>query len=204
MIHVDFYDRLGVARTATLEEIRSAYRRLARTLHPDVGGGGEEFKALSEAYSVLTSPARRERYDSTGSADAVPGEEMRRQLKIKAVITNLVAAVVMNPEVNLATQNVVKYMLAAVDADLAKMPEKQAEFVAATEKAKEFLRRLGPPKTGVDIIRTTIEEQIVLADKALLESQTDMEIIREVRAMFVGRKYTFEKVQEMMVVWSFT
>ncbi|MEU0516629.1 J domain-containing protein [Streptosporangium sp. NPDC006007] len=64
-----FYAVLGVSRTADAMEIRSAYRRLARQLHPDTNpGAGDRFKAVTEAYAVLSDPTRRQVYDLTGRA----------------------------------------------------------------------------------------------------------------------------------------
>ncbi|MGW4475197.1 DnaJ C-terminal domain-containing protein [Nonomuraea sp. NPDC004354] len=65
----DFYQVLGVTRTAGQEEIQRAYRRLARLYHPDVNrepGAEERFKEISEAYRVLGDPAARRRYDAAG------------------------------------------------------------------------------------------------------------------------------------------
>src|SRR4030081_1518150 len=65
----DFYQALGVPRTATQEEIQRAYRRLARTYHPDINkdpGAEERFKEVSEAYDVLSDPDTRARYDRFG------------------------------------------------------------------------------------------------------------------------------------------
>jgi curved DNA-binding protein len=65
----DFYEVLGVSRDADQSEIQRVYRKLARTLHPDVNkdpGAEGRFKDLSEAYDVLSDPDQRKRYDAFG------------------------------------------------------------------------------------------------------------------------------------------
>jgi curved DNA-binding protein len=63
----NYYSTLGVSRDATAEEIKRAYRKLARQFHPDLNPGDkaaeEQFKAVNEAYEVLSDPTRRTQYD---------------------------------------------------------------------------------------------------------------------------------------------
>lgn len=62
----DLYDLLGVPRDASAEDIKKAYRKRARELHPDAGGDEERFKAVQAAYAVLSDPEKRVRYDRYG------------------------------------------------------------------------------------------------------------------------------------------
>ena len=72
----DHYATLGVSRDASQDEIKRAYRKLARELHPDVNPEAEDrFKEINEAYSCLSNSQKRGYYDRFGTAE--PGAGMR-------------------------------------------------------------------------------------------------------------------------------
>src|SRR5439155_23975775 len=78
MKYKDYYGVMGVDRKASAEEIKNAYRKLARKYHPDVAkerDAEEKFKELGEAYEARRDPEKRPAYDQLGSHR--PGQEFR-------------------------------------------------------------------------------------------------------------------------------
>src|SRR5689334_22286719 len=78
----DYYDILGVEKEASEEDLKKAYRRLARQHHPDLHTGDhqkkaaeEKFKEINEAYEILSSQDKRKRYDTFGHAGAQQGAD---------------------------------------------------------------------------------------------------------------------------------
>src|ERR1700733_2317600 len=61
-----FYELIGIPKTATTDEVKKAFRKLALKAHPDKGGDPEKFKEISVAYEVLQDPEKRKLYDKYG------------------------------------------------------------------------------------------------------------------------------------------
>ena len=72
----DYYNILGVNKTASQEEVKKAYRDKAHKFHPDKSGGDEaKFKEINEAYQILGNPDKRAQYDRFGTAEGFGGPQ---------------------------------------------------------------------------------------------------------------------------------
>jgi hypothetical protein len=79
----DFYEVLGVARTASSEEIRLAFKLVSKRTHPDAGGNSGLFRLVAEANSVLSDPVRRAEYDrSLSASEKVVDDLARREAEV--------------------------------------------------------------------------------------------------------------------------
>ena len=65
----DYYDKLGISRNASASEIKQAFRRKAKDLHPDKGGDPKKFQEVNEAYDTLKDPQKKQMYDQYGTSD---------------------------------------------------------------------------------------------------------------------------------------
>ena len=70
-----YYDILGVKKSASADEIKKAFRKLARKHHPDAGGDEETFKQINEAYEVLSDPEKKAEYDQFGTVGGFGGQQ---------------------------------------------------------------------------------------------------------------------------------
>lgn len=84
----DLYSVLGVAKDATRETIKRAFRRAAKDAHPDTGGSAEKFHAIELAHRVLTDDQRRQEYDRTGKTDDEPDNTDAQAMSIISAVVD--------------------------------------------------------------------------------------------------------------------
>lgn len=176
-----YYGILGVSRDASPDEIRSAYRRLVRTMHPDAGGNPDDFIKLNEAYNTLHDPVRRQHYDMSGEVgdwNALSFQEAIIKTLAEAfegVVSMLVADGV--PVNNL---NFMATFIAIIE-DGKDRVEKRFRFlqteISALEKLRKRIKRSdGAKNLFVEIIDRQLKEKA----GQYASARKDLEIARRV------------------------
>ena len=104
----DYYDVLGISRSADKSTIKRAYRKLAKKYHPDTNAGNaqaeEKFKEATEAYNVLSNPEKKKLYDQFGHAALMA---VQAAVEHMAMETDLAAVLTVIPDRMEASMNII-------------------------------------------------------------------------------------------------
>lgn len=151
----DLYEILGVARTATLEEIKRAYRKAARKTHPDQGGDPERFREVQTAFDILSDEERRRAYDESGDAGAAE----QGLTRIEVTLMGIIAAAIGSGRVGPGT-NLVAYLKGGI-LDGVEMKTRERDNASAEVARLEGFKGQHKRKTeGPNIIERAIDDRL--------------------------------------------
>ncbi len=214
----DYYEILGVGRDANKAEVKTAFRRLARELHPDVNDhdpeAEEKFKAAAEAYEVLSDPERRRAYDAYGheglrGAGAAPGGFGSVEDIFQAFFNgNFGFEVRRGP---MRGQDLIHTVeISAIDAMLGikiKIPshegEREIELPAGTQPGSQFALRGhgmpgangGPPGDMVIAVQVIVPEQLSEEQREMAEKLGETMEARNLRSRHGDEGSFFSRVR---------
>lgn len=141
----DLYKLLGVKKTATVKQVREAYRKKAMKAHPDhEGGSAGAFAALKRAHDILIDSDRRAKYDVTGDMSDKPvNNEMSQVIGILATALEHVLQAIERRGADPTEFEIVKDMKITVSADLEKIQQDRKALQAMRKKTERLSGRFG-------------------------------------------------------------
>jgi curved DNA-binding protein CbpA len=196
----NLYEVLGVPRDATTAAIKTAFRRKAKNLHPDVGGDPEQFRLVRLACDVLTDPERRRNYDQTGAV-SIDGIADHPDAKVYAAIADLLTAVL--PKIKSPNfDDVVVLLRDAVAQILVDIDRRAAELNLSVEKLAVIANRVQATE-GENLLRSIVSgrREALLQQRKRLEH--DRQLYEEARDFLGGYEY-FTAVENVLIssdVW---
>ena len=144
-----------MSETATPEEIKKAYRKKAKTAHPDAGGDPEEFNLLSRSAAVLLDPIKREKFDRTGKMNDAPDTQ---QTEIMQLLSTLLISVI-QADFDLAMTDLRTVIRSRLKVDREKLLEARDQLTKAKFRIAVLLARLKPSKGGGNVSLIELTEQ---------------------------------------------
>lgn len=187
---MDLYAALGVARDATADQIKKAFRQLAKKHHPDAGGDPEQFHAIALANDVLSDETKRAKYDETGE---MPGTEKSENAEALAIISGLVEAlandIVMRDGVE--HDDLVKKMVGQVDKQIAEMLNNRKEAEKFEKKAVKIRKRF-TAKKGPDYIGQMLDQKVDACRSAIRNAATQLGHLEKARKILLDAEFEVE------------
>ena len=154
---IDLYDVLGVSVAATLGEIKAAYWRRAKNVHPDSGGSPNEFLEVNLAYTVLSDPERRAHYDRTGEVrESEPDNTEQGALGLIGIMLDAV----LSSETDPIQCDLVAVMKAQFLSEIGKMDRKLKITRRSIDRAERMRGRFRRNKPGENKIERVLEWEI--------------------------------------------
>jgi curved DNA-binding protein CbpA len=185
---IDPYDILGVNRDADGAAIKGAYRKQAKTSHPDVGGDVETFSKLTNSYELLIDPVRRKVYDDTGNDPALADT---KDLESVLVLETLMNELILD-EREPGSFDPVAAMRRKLTDQIVSARFHILEMERHRGRIRNHLDRIGK-RPEADILGRMFRARTDTIGEAITKSEAQIEAIERAYAMLEG--YSYEMVE---------
>ncbi|MFY7925537.1 MAG: J domain-containing protein [Aquidulcibacter sp.] len=183
----DLYSILGVAKDATRDAIRKAFRAKAKTAHPDTGGSAEEFRAIELAHRVLSDDRKRAEYDATGQVDDQPDAGDRPALDVIAAFVDRFVG-----DKNAIRRDMLGEFRKAVKDDLATIARNTADADDFIQRCRNTQNRL-KGDTGAKLLISMIDNKIGHAETAKRMLADQKIVLERALEIVADASFDFEK-----------
>jgi curved DNA-binding protein CbpA len=189
----DLYNTLGVHKDATPEQIKGAYRRKAKSSHPDTGGDPEKFHTLQKAYDVLSDDDRRARYDKTGDTGdkRAPDPNTAALTVIGQLVDEITQQIIMSDD--LSHIDLVANMRKKIRDRIRDVAADQKEARRFEEKALKLQKRFKVSK-GENYIASMLEAKITACRAAIANADMQTEIFNRALAILDDASFDVDRV----------
>lgn len=182
---IDLYAALDLPRDATADDAHAAYRRAAKSAHPDAGGTPEEWALVSLAHDVLTNEARRARYDETGAVDEPADNRTAQALQmLNGCLDDLLTA--HQGQRTILETDVVVGLRAKLDERAHKQHTQIVQFDRAIEVNRWFLGRFRRADEAPNMLEGLVGGRIAEFERRKSLAEQTLAIIEDAKKLLEG------------------
>lgn len=196
MAHRKLYDEIGVNPDADTSQIKKAYRKKAKRVHPDHGGNEDEFNKLNRAFLVLSNPETRSKYDKTG--DETLQEPDNFQQKIMIIISSALEQILTNMANrgrDPCENDIVSEMRQKIKEEIQKGETHIANCNTLMNKTKKLQGRFKVNK-GNNFLEQMIAAKITNIELTINNSQREIEPLKEAYDLLKDASFTFDSAKQ--------
>jgi curved DNA-binding protein CbpA len=189
---IDPYETLGLARDADEQAIKAAWRKAAKTAHPDQGGDVEGFGRLQACYDLLKDPVRRKVYDNTGYDPQLADP---RDLKGILMLETLVNEFILD-EREPGSFDPLAAMRRKLSDDIVKSRFQNLELERHRARVRQHIDRLGR-RPAADVLGSMLRTRSQSIADAIRSAEAQIEAIEQAYTMLEGYSYELELLPEV-------
>jgi len=187
---IDPYEMLGVSREADGTAIKSAYRKRAKTAHPDAGGDVDAFAKLTTAYELLCDPLRRKVYDDTGYD---PELADTKDLQGLVILETLVNEIILD-EREPGSFDPVSAMRRKLTDKIVNARLHILEMESHRDRIRNHIDRIGK-KPGADVLGRMLRSRCETINEAITKAEAEIGNIEQAYGMLDGYSYEVDALE---------
>ncbi|HTO33211.1 MAG TPA: DnaJ domain-containing protein [Pararhizobium sp.] len=188
---IDPYETLGVGRDADEQAIKAAWRKTAKTAHPDSGGDTETFGRLQACYDLLKDPVRRKVYDNTGyDPQLADPRDLQGILRLETLVNDFIL-----DEREPGSFDPVAAMRRKLSDDIVKSRFHILELERHRARVRQHIDRLGR-RPAADVLGAMLRTRSQSIAEAIRSAEVQIEAIEQAYTMLEGYSYELEFLEQ--------
>lgn len=184
------YEVLGVAKNATMDEIKKAHRKLATKHHPDKGGETDAFQRIQHAFEILSDPERRKRFDEFG--DASNPKDLKSQMLNE--LAGLMLVVI--DQVDIERNDIVHVMKSRINNEISKGQQVMSNLGQQIQKREKVIKRLTlkDAEGGQNVMLNMLEASIGEVRQRLSQVSEAIDRMAQMREILEEYQYKIDEL----------